>query len=121
MALYPFVHVPALELHALSRYPGNRENDRQKHQQTTVCLHSVCAPRHSNEQQSIYHSKRDFKFTTQQKAIIQQQSEAGTGKLQQTTLPVSGRGYLNKLICENDFNKFLWKVILQTFGPSKIW
>jgi len=52
---------------------------------------------------------------------VQQQSEAGTGKQQQTTLPVSGRGYLNKLICENDFNKFLWKVILQTFGPSKIW
>jgi len=29
MALYPFVHVSALELHALSRYPGNRQNDRQ--------------------------------------------------------------------------------------------
>jgi len=42
-------------------------------------------------------------------------------KQQQTTLHVSGRGYLNKLICENDFNKFWWKVILQTFGPSKIW
>jgi len=35
MALYPFVNVSALELHALSRYPGNRQNermtDRQKH------------------------------------------------------------------------------------------
>ena len=30
MALYPFsVHVSALELHALSHYPGNRQNDRQ--------------------------------------------------------------------------------------------
>jgi len=28
MALYPFVHVSALKLHALSRYPGNRQNDR---------------------------------------------------------------------------------------------
>jgi len=28
MALYPFVHVSALELHALSRYPRNRQNDR---------------------------------------------------------------------------------------------
>ena len=28
MALYPFVHVSALELHALSHYPGNRQNDR---------------------------------------------------------------------------------------------
>jgi len=50
MALYPFVHVSALELHALSRYPGNRQNDRmtgrQKHQQTTVCLHCACTPRH---------------------------------------------------------------------------
>ena len=27
MALYPFVHVSALELYALSRYPGNRQND----------------------------------------------------------------------------------------------
>jgi len=45
MALYPFVHVSALELHALSHYPSNRQNetDRQKHQQTTVCLHCACA------------------------------------------------------------------------------
>ena len=28
MALYPFVHVSALELHTLSRYPGNRQTDR---------------------------------------------------------------------------------------------
>jgi len=49
MALYPFVHVSALELHALSRYPGNRQNDRQKHQQTTVCLRCTCAPRHKNK------------------------------------------------------------------------
>ena len=47
MALYPFVHVSALELHALSHYPGYRQNDRQtEHQQTTVCLHCACAPRH---------------------------------------------------------------------------
>ena len=32
----PICAVSALELHALSRYPGNRQNDRQKHQQTTV-------------------------------------------------------------------------------------
>ena len=53
MALYPFVHVPALELHALSRYPGNRQNDRQtehQHQQTTVCLHYACAPRHNDRE-----------------------------------------------------------------------
>ena len=49
MALYPFVHVSALELHALSRYPSNRQNDRQKHQQTTVCLRCACAPRHKNK------------------------------------------------------------------------
>ena len=48
MALYPFVHVSALELHTLSRYPGNRQNDRQKHQQTSVCLRCACAPRHNN-------------------------------------------------------------------------
>jgi len=47
MALHPFVHVSALELHALSRYPSNRQNDRQKHQQTTVCLRCACAPRHN--------------------------------------------------------------------------
>jgi len=29
MALYPFMHVSALELHMLSRYPRNRQNDRQ--------------------------------------------------------------------------------------------
>jgi len=37
MAMYRFVRFSALELHALRRYPGSRQidrqNDRQKHQQ----------------------------------------------------------------------------------------
>jgi len=65
MALYPFVHVSALELHALSRYPGNRQNDRQKHQQTTVCLGCACAPRHNNWDIASRHSYSNFVPTLQ--------------------------------------------------------
>ena len=41
MALYPFVHVSALELHALSRYPGNRQNDRQTETPTDYRMPSL--------------------------------------------------------------------------------
>ena len=41
MALYPFVHVSALEFHALSRYPGNRQNDRQTETPTNYCMTSL--------------------------------------------------------------------------------
>ena len=41
MALYPFVHVLALEFHALSRYPGNRQNDRQTETPTNYCMTSL--------------------------------------------------------------------------------
>jgi len=61
MTLYPFVHVSALELHALSRYPGNRQNDRQKHKQTAVCLHCTCALRHNDQWERIgyFYMKHD--------------------------------------------------------------
>ena len=41
----PICAVSVLELHALSRYPGN--NRMTEHQQTTVCLRCACAPRHN--------------------------------------------------------------------------
>jgi len=41
MGLYPFVHVSALELHALSHYPSNRQNDRQTETPTNYCTPSV--------------------------------------------------------------------------------
>ena len=41
MALYTFVHVSALELHALSCYPGNRQNDRQTETPTDYRMPSL--------------------------------------------------------------------------------
>jgi len=41
MALYPFVHVSALEYHALSHYPGNRQNDRQTETPTDYRMPSL--------------------------------------------------------------------------------
>ena len=49
MALYPFVHVSALELHALSHYPGNRQNDRQTETPTDYCMPSLCMHTGHNE------------------------------------------------------------------------
>jgi len=41
MALYPFLHASALELHVLSRYPGNRQNDRQTETPTEYHMPSL--------------------------------------------------------------------------------
>ena len=42
----PICAVSALELHALSRYPGNRQNDRMTDRNTDSCC--ACVPRHNN-------------------------------------------------------------------------
>jgi len=47
MALYPFVHVSALELHTLSRYPGNRRmTERQTDRNTNRILYAFAAHAH---------------------------------------------------------------------------
>jgi len=44
--LYPFVHVSVLELHALSHYPGNRQNDRQTDRNTNRLPYAFAAHAH---------------------------------------------------------------------------
>ena len=46
MAFYPFVHVSALELYTLSRYPGNRQNDRMTDRNTNRLPHTFAAHAH---------------------------------------------------------------------------
>ena len=41
MALYPFARTLALKLHALSRYPGNRQTERQTDTQTDYRMPSL--------------------------------------------------------------------------------
>ena len=54
MALYPFVHVSALELHALSRYPGNRQNDRMTDRNTNRLPYAFTA--HAHRGITVYYS-----------------------------------------------------------------
>ena len=46
MTLYPFVHVSALELHALSHYPGNRQNDRMTDRNTNRLSYAFAVHAH---------------------------------------------------------------------------
>jgi len=52
MALYPFLHASALELHVLSRYPGNRQNDRQTETPTEYAI-EACVARYSRHCHSL--------------------------------------------------------------------